>query len=164
MAEPIREQVLAAVAARLDAIAASATPGEPYWTTPVVTRELLSPDQYAEILTDGGVILGVMRASGSLLESAERPSGWRHEIRFTVSGYVRATAGVLAGTWLERLWRDHMLALLADAGAPDPADRPLGGLVTDLLPDGPVATDDGGAEPEAWFSQPWVAIAHELIP
>jgi hypothetical protein len=140
---------MAAMATQLATIIAGAT----YWTTPaLVTRALLSIDQYTSF-----PVLGVMRASGSALPRVERGRGYRHEFRITVWGYVKETAGVLAGTWLERLWEDHIHCLLADPSLG------LGHLLADCRPDGGMDTDDGVLEPVAFFAQDWLVLAHELI-
>lgn len=160
--EPLRERILAMMAERLATIGA----GERYWTTPKVTRSLREIDQYPESDLRQGV-LGVMRSEGSTLtllpgvhvDDAGRVK-YRHLVTAAVWGYVAEDAdmtlpgAVLAGTRLERLWRDHVTCLLAD--------DELGGLVIDLSPDaGPLRTDRGGIEPRAWFEQRWVATADE---
>ncbi len=159
--EPIRERILAAIAARLGTIAG----GDDYFTTPAITRALLEIDQYkdAELLVG---VLGVMRSEGSTLtpESHVDDSGrvtFQHLFKVAVYGYVIGDPdgtpnAVPAGTRLERLWEDHVKCLLLD--------DELGGLVIDLSPDPePTSyrTDRGGKEPRAWFEQRWVAKAHE---
>lgn len=142
--EPIREQILAAVATRLATITTST-----YWATPVlITRALLSIDHYKEDLL-AGPVFGVTRATGSLIERAGHDEdAYLDHFRFTVECYVRDRGGVLAGTWLERSWQDHFSVLIDDEF--------LGGLVDSLRPD-ITETDDGALEPEAWFRQTWIA-------
>lgn len=149
-AEPIREQIKAAVASALAGITAGST----YWATPVlVTRALLPPTQYkAELET--GPVFGVVRSSGSELGFQAQPATYRDLVRFAVECYVRLRDGVMADTWLERSWADHVVCLLADPS--------LGGLTLDLRPD-LTETDDGEWEPLAGFRQHWVAeVSQEL--
>lgn len=144
-----------AVKARLDGIAQDAA----LWTTPVlVTLSLLDITQYPKEL-DQGPVLGVVRASGSTYESESLTTDL-HGLVVTVWGYVRGIDGVPAGEWLERLWDDHRRALLAETLASG-ASETLGGLVRDFRPSGELLTDDGGAEPDAWFRQDWLATLTE---
>jgi hypothetical protein len=150
--EPIRERVLAAVASRLQTIQA----GETYWTSPIVDRALLALTQYTARLDAGDRILGVLRSSLSTYRTVAHDL-MGHEFRFAIWGYVKADGTVGAGTWLERLWADHVRCLLADPG--------LGGLVRDLAPDpeGTTDTDEGALEPYAAFTQDWLAQMHEAV-
>lgn len=155
MAEPIREQILAAVTTQLGTIVAGVTVGDyVYALTPVVvSRVPLAAKQYEdELRTSGGPILGVTRGSESLLTvQAHRTDGaapFIDEFRFLVVAYVRAIDGVLAGTLLERAWEDHVRCLREDPT--------LTGLIDDLRPE-LTETDDGELEPEGWFRQRWVA-------
>lgn len=149
MAEPIREQIQAAVADRLTTIqAGTLVKTYTYWATPtVVTRALLSIVHY-KVELETGPVLGVTRATGSLLASQAQPKIYSDLYRFTVEGYVRERGDVLAATWLERSWEDHVRCLLDDPW--------LGTLVLDLRPD-TTETDDGDLEPAAWFRQGWIA-------
>jgi hypothetical protein len=148
MAEPIREQILAAMADRLGTIAWESNAR----TVPaLVTRALLSIDQYKAEL-EAGPVLGVMRSSGSTFEPMTLTSR-RHQVVVAVWGYVRGDATVGAGTWLERLWDDTVRVLLADPK--------LGGLAVDVELSGPTDTDDGALEPEAAFAQNWLVTVHE---
>lgn len=149
--EPLRERAMAAMAMQLDTIAE----GSSYWTTPDITRALLGIKQYPTLQTTP--ILGVMRSSGSTLTRVERGRGYRHEFRITVWGYVEGTEFERVATRLERLWDDHVRSLLADP------TLGLGHLVTDCRPDGVTDTDNGVLEPQAWFAQDWLILAHETI-
>lgn len=146
--EPIEERIEAAIAAHLDTIAT----GPGYYTTPVVTRELLAIDQYKDADLVAG-LLGVMRTSGSTLEIDEldiAPLHLHHQHRIAVWGYVTRAGGVIAGTLLNRLFADHLRCLMAN--------RTLAGLVDDLRPvPAPRDSDDGAREPKAFFRQHWVA-------
>jgi hypothetical protein len=145
--EPIREMAMAALADRLTTIVA----GPVYHTSPTVTRSLLSIDQYKGP-TDLP-LLGVMRSSGSTFGAVTHDT-WAHAFRVTLWGYVRATAGVLAGTWLERLWQDLRTCVLGDPT--------LGGRVLQVELDGlPLDTDEGALEPWAWFAQDCLITMHE---
>lgn len=146
---PIRERVAIAMAEALVTIAT----GTIYWTSPTVTRSLLSISHYER--QEDFPILGVVRSSGSVLEPAQRPMGFRAQYLLSVIGYVWGSDTVLAGSQLERLWADHVACLLS------PAHRSLGGLVTGLAPVGPCDTDDGELEPKAVFRQDWSMILHE---
>jgi hypothetical protein len=173
-AEPKRELVMAAIAAQLATITAGSVsyPFSPfpvdYWTSPsLVSRELLWITQYDQPLTppattsrlDAGPVLGVTRSSGSTVERVQhgqssRPAleAFEHEMRVTIWGFVKATSGVLAGTWIERLWQDHIACLLADPR--------LGGLARQPIePEGVMDTDDGFLEPLAFFAQDWLIHA-----
>ena len=150
MTEPIREQLFVAAAERLELIAA----GPGYRTVPsLVTRSLLSIDQYATELA-AGPVLGVMRSSGSTYE-LETLTTRRHALVLTVWGYVRGDDQVLAGTWLERLWDDVVTCLFADPS--------LKGLARDVEVSGPLETDDGGLEPLGWFAQDFVITLAESL-
>jgi hypothetical protein len=73
-------------------------------------------------------------------------------MRVTVWGFVKATSGVIAGTWAERLFQDHLECLLANPR--------LGTLARQTItPDGPLDTDDGFLEPLAYFAQDWLIHA-----
>lgn len=144
--EPLREQILEAVSDVLSGIVAGTT----YWSTPaLVTRALLSIGHY-KVELESGPVYGVTRSSGSELAFQAQPFLYGTLFRFTVEAFVRLRDGVMAGTWLERAWQDHVTALLADPY--------LGGLVMDLRPE-TTETDDGALEPEAWFRQVWTAEA-----
>lgn len=164
--EPVREKVMVALADQL----ATITAGDTYWTTPsLVTRELLWITQYNQPLgvgpdptatqLDAGPVLGIMRSSGSTFErilhgAANRPvvEAFEHEMRVTVWGFVKATPGVIAGTWAERLFQDHLACLLATSR--------LGTLARQSIePDGALDTDDGFLEPLAFFAQDWLVCA-----
>lgn len=161
--EPIREKVMAAMRDRLATITAGVT----YWTSPsLVTRELLWITQYNQPLIppgtatqlDAGPVLGCMRASGSQFERLTHPKvghvaeSFEHFQRVTVWGFAKKTDTVIVGTLIERLWQDHLGALLADPS--------LGGLATlPIVPDGDLDTDDGALEPLAYFAQDWLIRA-----
>ena len=173
-AEPTRELVMAAMAEQLATITAGVVvypvtsfPVD-YWTMPsLVSRELRWITQYDQPLAppdtatqlDAGPVLGVVRSSGSTFERIQhgqsaRPvvEAFEHEIRVTIWGFVKATASVLAGTWIERLWQDHLVCLLSDPR--------LGGLARHPIePDGPLDTDDGTLELLAFFAQDWLIHA-----
>lgn len=171
MAEPLREQIMAAIAQQLDTISQGLVSygggiSVSYFTTPVVTRSLLWITQYDQPLAppamvsqlDQAPVLGVMRASGSLFfRETHVPDpdgavlGFGHDMRLTVTGYVKGTDVLLAGTLIEELWADHINALLVDPR--------LGGLVKDCVPDGPLDTDDGQLEPLGYFTQDWLVKA-----
>lgn len=148
-AEPLREQIKAAMAARLAQIVA----GSDYWSAPaLVTRSLLMIDQYKDF-----PVLGVVRSSGSLFEQviqeedSTRPEdAFQDHLRVAIWGYVKGDLTIIADTRLERLWKDTVRCLLADAT--------LGGLVMELRPDGPADTDDGALEPLGFFMQTWLAV------
>jgi len=165
---------MAAIATRLATIVAGtvaySTPygskSVEYWTTPsLVTRALLWLPQYDQPLVAGapgtqlevGPVLGVVRASGSEFQRALHvdpagpiSAGFEHQQRLTLWGYVKATATVLAATFIERLWQDTMEALLLDPT--------FGGLAMDSRPDGPLDTDDGAMEPLGFFAQDWLVV------
>ena len=163
---------MAAIAQRLGTIVAGTTTIGSitvfYHTTPShTTRSLGWISQYDQPLAppvmatqlDAGPVLGVVRNSGSLFARLTHDiapgtgpiDGFAHEMRLSVWGYVKATASDAAGTLIERLWADHINAILVDPG--------LGTLVADTRPDGPMDTDDGLLEPLAAFSQTWVVMA-----
>jgi hypothetical protein len=159
--EAVEELIEAAMAERLATIqAGTVIYNEPsatveYWMTPWVTRELLPIDQYKADELETGV-LGVMRASGSLIEVNPREPDGEHAHRVAVWGYVSKTPDMIAGTALNRLASDARRCLMTD--------RYLGGLVMDLRPDGPRDTDDAAREPRAFFRQHWVARMSEAFP
>ena len=168
--EPIRERVMAAIKEQLATIEAGtvvyATKAVEYWSSPsLVTRSLLAITDYDAPLTagsaitqlDAGPVLGVVRASGSTFErivhvdrSGPVSVGFEHQLRLTLWGYVKGTPAVLADTQLGRLWQDTVECLLLDST--------LDGLVMDARPDGPMDTDDGGAEPLGAFAQDWLVV------
>jgi len=170
MPEPLREQIMVAVAQRLGTIVAgTVTYGSFsvfYYTTPAhTTRTLQWITQYDQPITppgtttllDGGPVLGVVRGSGSTFERQTHVpnadgaiGGFTHEMHLTIWGYVKAAGSDLASTLLERLWADHMNAMLSDPS--------LGGIGV-ASPDGPLDTDDGVLEPLAYFAQDWVIKA-----
>jgi hypothetical protein len=171
MAEPLREQIMTAFAQRLGTIVQGLVDyggglSINYFTSPVTTRSLLWITQYDQPLNppamltqlDQTPILGVMRASGSLFfrethvaDPDGAVKGFGHDMRLTATGYVKGTDLDLAGTLIERLWADHMNAILVDPR--------LGGLVKDCVPDGPLDTDDGQLEPLGFFTQDWLVKA-----
>jgi hypothetical protein len=151
---PIRDRIMDAMVARLYTLKA----GGEYWATPsLVTRALLSIDQYKVELATGPV-LGVMRSSGSVLtqrahadENGNVP--FTHELQVAVWGYLRGDAVISAATQVERLWDDHTRCLLNEAT--------LAGLVQDLRPDGTTDTDDGSLEPLGFFVQNWLVTVDQ---
>lgn len=169
-AEPIRERTMAAVAEQLETIQGGTvvygSKAVEYWTTPsLVTRALLWLPQYDQPLAAGdpttqldqGPVLGVVRASGSTFTRTihvdpDGPvsSGFEHEQRMTVWGYVKQTETDQAATVLERLFQDTVECLLVDST--------LGGLAVDCRPDGALDTDDGAMEPLAFFAQDWLVV------
>ena len=144
-----------------------------YWTTPsLITRSLLWLPQYDQPLVagdpatqlDAGPVLGVVRASGSeftrvMHTDPQGPvaAGYEHQIRFTLWGYVKATATVIAATLLERLWQDTVECLLVD---PTLAARAADAepITMKLEPLGDLDTDDGAMEPLGFFAQDWLAV------
>src|SRR5262245_27830626 len=137
--EPIREQGLTQVAAQL----ATMTDVDCWATPALVTRALLSVDQYTTELQTGPVF-GVTRSSGSQLATIALPTLYHDTFRFSVECYVRLRDTVTGATWLERAWDDHVRCLLAQPI--------LNHLVRDLRLD-TTDTDDGILEPAAWFIQ-----------
>lgn len=145
--EPVREQVKQAILARLQTIAE----GPDYWYTPsLVTRVLLSLDQYTARLQTGPV-LGLQRSSGSTIRFDETtwPRVDSHVLIVDINAYVHGdiVGGTPADTRIERVWEDIRRCLQADLK--------LGGLATDLRPDGEMETDRGSWEPDGWMRQPW---------
>jgi len=154
--EPLEERIEAAIATRLATIAAS----DVYWTTPKVTRSLLSIDQYegAAEADLGRGILGVMRSSGSVIRAHDdRDDTLMHYHRVAVWGYVIGDAVIAAGTRLNRLFADHLRCLLA----PETITAPILDIRPD--PDMPRDTDDGAREPRAFFREHWLVTATETL-
>jgi len=170
MSEPWREQVMLAIVERLQTIVAgSVTYGAltvEYQTTPsLVSRALQGIAQYDQPLAppdpqtqlDIGPVLGVMRSSGSTFsriqhvpDSGGAILGFAHELRLRVWAYCKPTMSDIVGTILERVWWDHMQAILVEPR--------FGGLVSDTMPDGVLDTDDGVIEPLGYFYQDWLVM------
>jgi hypothetical protein len=168
MAEPFREQVMAAFATRLATIVAGDVDYSgrvvTYLSSPsLVTRALLWITQYDQPLAppdmatqlDAGPVLGVVRGSGSLFSRIEHVpdsrgavAGFAHEMHLTVWGYCKGDALDSASKKIERLWADQINAILVEPR--------FAGLVADSTPDGPLDTDDGVMEPLAYFAQDWL--------
>lgn len=164
MLEPLRERIKAAIVAQLQTIrAGSVAYGNQqapitvdYWYTPqLITRTLLSPDQYKAELAQGYVV-GVLRSLDSTLERLGSLGPFEHQLAIDLVAYARGDAVAAADTKLERIWDDQRRALLVD--------DTLGGLVANLRPSGQMETDRGLWEPEGFFRQPWLARALEPVP
>ena len=171
--EPIRERIMGAIALQLETIQAGTVvygnhkPVE-YWTTPsLVTREVRAVHQYDQPLAAGdpttqldlGPVVSVVRSSWSTFQrqvhvdpAGQESAGYEHRQRVMLWGYVKATATVLAGTLIERLWQDVTECLLVD--------RTLDGLALISGPDdeGSLDTDDGQLEPLGFFVQDWLVV------
>lgn len=180
-AEPVRERTMAAIASRLGTIVAGTvvytTPygskSVEFWTTPsLVTRQVKAIQQYDQPLTSGspttqldlGPVLSVVRSSGSTFQrqthadpAGHESEGYEHQQRVMIWGYVKATATVLAGTLVERLWQDCVECLLVDRtlGSGATAGPALGSGPDDQ---GSLDTDDGQLEPLGFFAQDWLVV------
>ena len=83
--------------------------------------------------------------------------------RFVVAGYVRATTGIPARQWINRLLDDIRRCLIGDQNR---IVLKLGPQLVALQRDlnGEELTDQGVLAPRGLFQQPWEAIYHLTIP
>jgi hypothetical protein len=72
-----------------------------------------------------------------------------------LAGYVSGDATVSASTWLQRLWSDCLVTLMAEST--------LGGLVQAVQWGEAMDTDEGSLDPIAAFVQPLTVIFHESL-
>jgi hypothetical protein len=157
VSEPLREQALVALVARLQAMTGLRFWGSPYSNPIRVERKLAMPQtvtQFPHLC----VLEGSLDGTGSTVAievTAGTQVGMRHEFKLLLAGYVSADPVTVASTWLQRLWADCLLTLMAE--------NTLGGLVQAIqwVPD--METDEGSLDPIAAFVQPLVVIFHETF-
>jgi hypothetical protein len=121
-----------------------------YPNDPVVERVFKSDEQVNQFPH-----LCVCRAPGSSMEILSGTGGAvgvRHYFRVSIIGYTETKDGVLAGTWLERLWDDVHTTLMAH--------NTLGGCAEDVKFEG---TEDDYDEDQvkAGFRQDVVVWLYE---
>jgi hypothetical protein len=157
MAEPLREQVVLAVMAKLQAMTGVRFWGGTYRNPIRVERAIAMPggnNQFPWLALEEGSLDG----TGSTVKievTAGGEVGLRHEFKVLLVGNVTGDAVATAGTWLQRLWADCLKTLMAE--------NTLGGLVMaiewepEMLTD--MATIDGVAE----FVQPLIITFHETF-
>lgn len=157
MAEALREQVLVELVARLQAMTGVRFWGGAYPNNPRVERKLTMPanvTQFPHLCVLEGALDG--RTSTVAIEViAGNQVGLRHEFNLLLAGCVSADPAALASTWLQRLWHDCLLTLMAQ--------NTLGGLVQAIrwLPE--MESDEGSLDPIAAFVQPLSVIFHETV-
>ena len=157
MAEPLREQALAALVVRLRAMTGNRFWGGGYADDPTVKRKLEMPENINQF-PHLSVIEGSMDGSGSTVRietTVGGQVGLRHELRVLLAGYVSGDATVTASTWLQRLWADCLLTLMAE--------NTLGGLVQAVQWGEAMDTDEGTLDPIAAFVQPLTLVFHEAL-
>ncbi len=154
-AEPVREQILAAVAAKLATIAGTRPWGGSYPHALTVDRGYKDPLRLDETQFP---YLCVVEGSGSTASIEATGGGTvriRHQLKIELYGYVRGGA-VARATWLQRLWDDVFKVLVANAT--------LDGVARDIAPfDGPDLTDGGEIDPIGAFLQTITADADEDV-
>jgi hypothetical protein len=157
MAEPLREQVLVAVVAKLQAMVGNRFWGTPYPTPPRVERPLKVPENPTQ-LPLLVVLEGSLDGPGSTVKievTAGGEVGLRHEFKVVLFGWIAAHAGVLASTWRQRLWQDCLVTLMAD--------NTLDGLVMAIEWAPEMETNEGAGENIALFAQPLNITFHETV-
>ena len=158
MTEPIREQVLVALQARLQSMTGIRQPwGTAYPSPPKVERSRLVPENPTQ-LPLLWVIEGAVDGVGSTVEievTAGGEVGLRHEFKVLLGAHIASAAGVTAPTWRQRLWHDVLVTLMAE--------NTLDGLVMAIewLPG--AETNEGSAETVATFVQPLNITFHETV-
>ena len=157
MAESMRERVLVALEARLKTMTGTRFWGGGYIDDPSVQRKLAAPEAVTQF-PHLSVIEGTLDGPGSTVAlevTAGTEVGLRHTFRLLLAGYVSADPTIGASTWLQRLWADCLLTLMADST--------LGGLVQAVQWGESVETDEGSLDPIAAFVQPLTVIFHETF-
>lgn len=115
MAEPLREQVLAAIVDLLrtmtgDRPGLDGTPWGQYPNDPLVTRGYMD-----ESLVTQCPALFVARRPGSAVQESTTVGGMvgvTHTFLIDIYGYTKTAHNVLASVWLERLWDDVYTTLM----------------------------------------------------
>lgn len=119
MAEPLREQALAKIVELLRGMTGlrlgpDGQPWGQYPTDPIVRRGYLDEAQVNEF----PAIFVARRAGSTIREDQETTVGTAiglvSEFLIDIFGYVQSKDGVLASTWLERLYDDVVTTLLAN--------------------------------------------------
>lgn len=157
MAESLREQALVALMGRLQTMTGTRHWGGAYPNDPRVERKLTMPahvNQFPHLCVIEGALDGP--TSTVVIEViAGSQVGMRHDLNVLLAGYVSADQTVIANTWLQRLWHDCLLTLMAA--------NTLSGLVQAIrwLPE--METDEGTLDPIAAFVQPLSIIFHESL-
>lgn len=149
MPEPIRDQILDSLVARLQTMTGVRPWGGSYPTTITVNR-YFTQIQEIERLKGGFPHLIVIDAPGSTLKEDRMGSAnqeiFLHEFNVVIYGYVKADGTASRARWMQRLWDDVVRTLLAN--------RTLTGLVRHLTIDEPLETDAGLLDPFGAFAQP----------
>lgn len=111
MAEPVREQALAKIVTKLQAMTGTRPWGGTYPNDPVVERfwkDIQQVNQFPHLI--------VLEVPGSTLEHAATGSAnkafYLHRFRVRVVGYVRGDDLVPRSQWLQRLWDDAVSTLI----------------------------------------------------
>jgi hypothetical protein len=151
MAEPAREEVITAAIAALEAGMTGTRPGwSGTYPNPVQFRRDAPP---GDSVTHRPTI-AVVADTGSTVEievTVGGQVGMRHAFNVSFVGYVKATNGVSAATWKQRLWDDFFTVLMA-AGT-------LGGRCS-AIQIGPLE-DEWLLEPQGEWVQPATIVFHE---
>ncbi|MBI4637681.1 MAG: hypothetical protein HY727_15190 [Candidatus Rokubacteria bacterium] len=148
MPEPIRDQILEKIVAKLQSMTGTRQWGTigpwTYANNPVVKREFTTLEQAKEYPW-----LCVIEGPGSTFEEiatgAAPYATFDHKFAVTVYGYVKGDDVTSRSRWLQRLWEDTVRTLLKNAK--------LDGIVRDLAIDAGVETDEGENEPLGAFAQ-----------
>jgi len=157
MSEPLREQVLVALVAKLESMTGLRLWGGAYPNPPKVHRKFKLPSEITQF-PQLCVFEGSIDGSGSSVRievTVGGQVGIRHEYKVLLAGYVRGDGAVLASTWRERLWSDCLKTLMAE--------NTLDGLVMkiDWVPE--METDGEELDPVALFVQPLSITFHETF-
>jgi hypothetical protein len=152
--EPIREQILEAIAEKFRHMPVVRPWGGMYPAPPQVRRQWmplgLQETEYPVIIVSPG--------SGSTMPLDSLGGGnyarFLHYFRVTIWGYVKGDDTTIASTWLQRLQSDVIAELLAD--------QSLGGLGQEISVETD-QTDDGIAEPLGGFAQTFLVLLGEQV-
>jgi hypothetical protein len=151
VAEPAREQILAAIASTLGTMTGIRPWGGSYKNDPVIERRMKVLPQIVQFPH-----LCIVEGAGSTLTFQDTGGGtgrYLHEFRVSIYGYVKGDDVVPRSTWLQRLWDDVVRTLLAQAR--------LGGVARDLRPVGELDTDEGQLETVGVFAQDFIVERDE---
>lgn len=156
MTEPLREQALQSMIEILAAkMIGDRQWGGAYPNAVTVVRDYIGIDQinqYPHVC--------VVEAPGStippeLFTTVGAQLGVRHLFRVTLYGRVERTPEAARGTWLQRLWNDCWLTLMAN--------MTLGGVAELILFDGEFDTDEGELDSRGEFSQGMTVRLYEAV-
>lgn len=158
MAEALREQALAKIKTKLEAMTGTRPWGGTYPNNPIVAREWKDIQQVNQfphfiVLEDDGSTLEV-EATGSANNAF-----FLHAFYVEVVCYVQGDDQVIRSTWIQRSWDDTVRQLLKNCT--------LDGVVRDLCVDGPLVVDKGefdqlGSWLGAWVQRFRVDIDEEM--